>query len=190
MGAGQHKEHDDKMRTLRIGSMVLAWGLVMGAANAQGKHPHATIETNKGTIVVELYADEAPKTIANFIALAKKGFYDGIIFHRVIPGFMVQTGDPTGTGRGGPGYTFPDEISPALKHSAPGTLSMANAGPNTNGSQFFITVAPTPWLDGRHTIFGRVISGYETVEAISTAERDANDRPRSPITMTKVTVQE
>ena len=173
-----------------IGSLVLASGLLMGAANAHAKNPHATIETNKGTIVVELYADQAPKTVANFIKLAKQGFYDGIIFHRVIPGFMVQTGDPTGTGRGGPGYTFPDEFSPTLKHSGPGMLSMANAGPNTNGSQFFITVAATPWLDGRHAIFGHVISGYEVVEAIVNTDRDSSDRPRSPITMTKVTVQE
>ncbi|MBI4150204.1 peptidylprolyl isomerase, partial [Candidatus Woesearchaeota archaeon] len=108
----------------------------------------ATFETTKGTFMVQLFTDKAPATTKNFIDLAKKGFYDGTILHRVIPGFMIQGGDPTGTGRGGPGYTIPDEFNPSLKHDAPGILSMANAGPNTGGSQFFITVAPTPWLDG------------------------------------------
>ena len=120
----------------------------------------ATIETTKGTIVIELFGQEAPKTVANFIKLAGQGFYNGVIFHRVIPGFMIQTGDPEGTGRGGPGYTFADEFSPKLKHDKPGILSMANAGPNTNGSQFFITVAATPWLNGKHAIFGRVIPDF------------------------------
>jgi len=114
-----------------------------GQARADG-NPRATIETDQGTIVIELYRDKAPKTVENFVTLAKKGFYDGILFHRVIPGFMVQTGDPTGTGRGGPGYSFPDEFLPDLTHSGPGIVSMANAGPNTNGSQFFITLAATP----------------------------------------------
>ena len=152
--------------------------------------PKATIETTKGTIVIELYQDEAPKTVENFVKLAKKGFYDGIIFHRVIPGFMVQTGDPTGTGRGGPGYTFADEFSPDLKHTGPGILSMANAGPNTNGSQFFITLAATPWLDGKHSVFGKVVEGQSVVEAIAAAERDASDRPRKQIAMKQVTVSE
>ena len=150
----------------------------------------ATIETTKGTITLELYANDAPKTVENFRTLATKGFYNGILFHRVIPGFMVQTGDQTGTGRGGPGYTFADEISPTRKHTGPGILSMANAGPNTNGSQFFITLAATPWLDGKHTVFGRVTKGQEVVEAIAASPRDANDRPKAEIKMLTVTVSE
>ena len=160
-----------------------------GQANAAG-NPKATIETNQGTLVVELYKDKAPKTVENFVKLANKGFYNGIIFHRVIPGFMIQTGDPTGTGRGGPGYNFADEFGPGLTHSGPGILSMANAGPNTNGSQFFITLAATPWLDGKHAIFGKVVEGQPVVEAIAAAERDSSDRPRKEIAMKKVTVSE
>jgi len=152
--------------------------------------PKATIETTKGTIVIELYQDEAPKTVENFVKLAKQGFYDGVIFHRVIPGFMIQGGDPTGTGTGGPGYTFADEISPNLRHDGPGILSMANAGPNTNGSQFFITLAATPWLDGKHAIFGRVIEGQVIVEQIAAVERNAQDRPLTAISMKRVTIQE
>ena len=148
------------------------------------------IETTKGDIAIELYSKEAPKTVENFTTLAKKGFYDGIIFHRVIPQFMIQTGDPTGTGMGGPGYTFADEFSPKLKHDKAGVLSMANSGPNTNGSQFFITEAPTPWLDGRHAIFGRVTSGMEVVHSIASAPRDASDKPLETIAMKKVTVLE
>jgi cyclophilin family peptidyl-prolyl cis-trans isomerase len=148
------------------------------------------IETTKGDILVDLYAKEAPKTVENFMKLAKKGFYDGIIFHRVIPQFMVQTGDPTGTGMGGPGYTFADEFSPKLKHDKPGVLSMANSGPNTNGSQFFITEVPTPWLDGRHSIFGQVTSGMEVVKAIVSTPRDSSDKPLETIAMKKVTVLE
>ena len=162
----------------------------MSAAHAEGKNPKATIETTKGRIVIELYADKAPKTVANFVKLATQGFYNGIIFHRVIPGFMIQTGDPTGTGRGGPGYTFADEIAPDLKHDGPGAVSMANAGPNTNGSQFFITVAPASWLDGKYNIFGRVVEGQSVVDAIVAVERDQNDRPRADIQMKKVTLQE
>ena len=140
--------------------------------------------------MIELYHDKAPKTVAHFVTLAKKGFYDGMIFHRVIPGFMVQTGDPTGTGRGGPGYTFPDEFTPDVHHDGPGVVSMANAGPNTNGSQFFITLAATPWLDGKHTIFGRVVEGQQVVEQIVAAPRNAQDRPLEDIRMKRVTVQE
>ena len=152
------------------------------------ENPRAALETTQGTLVLELYRDKAPKTVGNFITLAQKGFYNGVIFHRVIPGFMVQTGDPTGTGRGGPGYTFPDEFNPELHHSSPGIVSMANVGPNTNGSQFFITVAATPWLDGKHAIFGKVVEGMSVVESIAAAERDGNDRPRVEIQIKKVTV--
>ena len=162
----------------------------MSAAQAQAARPKATIETSKGKIVIELYQDKAPKTVANFVKLTKQGFYNGILFHRVIPGFMVQTGDPTGTGRGGPGYTFEDEFAPDLKHDGPGVVSMANAGANTNGSQFFITLGATPWLNGKHSIFGRVIEGVSVVEQIAAVERDSNDRPRTDIVMKQVTIQE
>jgi len=127
----------------------------------------ATIETDKGDIEVELYPGHAPKTVNNFVFLAEEGFYDGTSFHRVIPGFMVQGGDPTGTGRGGPGYKFEDEIEDnPLSHDGPGVLSMANAGPNTNGSQFFITHAKQPHLDDKHTVFGEVVEGQDVVESI------------------------
>ncbi len=126
----------------------------------------ATFVTEKGDIVVRLHADKVPKTVNNFVFLARQGFYDDTIFHRVIDDFMAQGGDPTGTGRGGPGYRFEDEFHPALKHDKPGILSMANAGPNTNGSQFFITHVPTPWLDNRHAVFGEVISGMDVLLSI------------------------
>ena len=126
-------------------------------------NPTVTIETNHGTIQAELFEDLAPKTVGNFADLAKKGFYDGVIFHRVIDGFMIQGGDPTGTGRGGPGYTIPDEFGKGLAHTAPGLFSMANAGPNTGGSQFFITHSPQRRLDGKYTIFGKVTKGMNVV---------------------------
>ncbi len=148
------------------------------------------IATTMGDIEAELYQAKAPKTVENFVTLAKKGFYDGIIFHRVIPGFMIQTGDPEGTGRGGPGYQFADEFSPDLKHDKPGVFSMANSGPNTNGSQFFITEVPTSWLDGRHSVFGQVTQGIEVVHAIATVQRDSADRPLTPVKMEKVSVLE
>ena len=137
----------------------------------------ARIKTERGDMVVELYADRTPLTVENFVNLARSGFYDGTTFHRVIPGFMAQGGDPTGTGSGGPGYQFRDEIDPTLRHSGPGTLSMANAGPGTNGSQFFITFGPTPHLDGKHTVFGRVTEGLEVLRSIR--ERDPQ-RDREP----------
>jgi peptidyl-prolyl cis-trans isomerase A (cyclophilin A) len=146
------------------------------------------IETTLGELNVELYADDAPKTVENFVKLAKDGFYDGIIFHRVIPNFMIQTGDPTGTGTGGPGYQFADEFSSKLRHSKPGVLSMANSGPNSNGSQFFITQVPTPWLDNKHSVFGQVTEGIEVVDKIASVARDARDKPREEVKMTKVTV--
>ncbi len=135
-----------------------------------GKRYTATFKTEKGDFTIELYADKAPKTVNNFVFLARDGFYDGVTFHRVIQDFMAQGGDPTGTGTGGPGYTFADEFHPSLKHSGPGILSMANAGPGTNGSQFFITHVATPWLDGKHTVFGKVIQGMEVVLAIPERE--------------------
>ena len=158
------------------------------ASPKKNQNPHIRIETSLGNIEAELFQNEAPKTVENFVGLAKKGFYDGIIFHRVIPGFMIQTGDPTGTGMGGPGYQFSDEFSPKLRHDKPGILSMANSGPNTNGSQFFITEVPTPWLDNRHSIFGQVTSGIEVVHKIANAKRDRSDKPVESIAMKKVTV--
>ncbi len=146
------------------------------------------IQTTLGDIQVELYPEEAPKTVENFVTLAQKNFYDGIIFHRVIPGFMVQTGDPTGTGRGGPGYQFEDEFSDELRHDKPGVLSMANSGPGTNGSQFFITVAPTPWLDDHHSVFGRVTGGMDVLEKIVNAPRNSQDKPLQEVKMLRVEV--
>ena len=157
-------------------------------AMTKNKTVKIKIETTMGVIAGELYPDEAPNTVQNFVKLAKKGFYDGIIFHRVIPDFMIQTGDPTGTGMGGPGYQFGDEFSPNLHHDKAGMISMANAGPGTNGSQFFITDAPTPWLDNRHTIFGQVTEGMDVVHAIAHAERDPRDKPLTTISMKKVTI--
>ena len=138
-----------------------------------------------GAIAIELFDDDAPKTVANFKKLAEDGFYDGVIFHRVIPDFMVQAGDPTGTGSGGPGYTFEDEFN---HHKvARGALAMANAGPNTNGSQFFIVTADaTPWLDGKHTVFGRVTDGMDAVDAISGVDRDARDKPKADVKIERV----
>ncbi len=146
------------------------------------------IETTLGDIYADLNEAEAPKTVENFVTLANKGFYDGIIFHRVIPDFMIQTGDPTGTGMGGPGYQFKDEFSRKMRHDKPGVFSMANSGPNTNGSQFFITVAPTSWLDDRHSVFGHVTEGMDVVMKISQAPRDRQDKPVQKIAMNKVTV--
>ncbi len=130
----------------------------------------ATFKTDKGDIVVHLFADKTPKTVNNFVFLVREGFYDDTIFHRVIKDFMVQGGDPTGTGRGGPGYRFADEFHPSLRHNKPGLLSMANAGPGTNGSQFFLTHVPTPWLDNKHSIFGEVVEGMDVL--LSIPERD------------------
>jgi peptidyl-prolyl cis-trans isomerase A (cyclophilin A) len=164
---------------------------------------YATFETTLGKITCRLFQAEAPQTVANFVELAegtkewidpktgqkvKRPFYDGLIFHRVIQDFMIQGGDPEGTGSGGPGYTFTDEFSPKLRHDKPGRLSMANRGPQTNGSQFFITVAPTPWLDDRHTIFGEVVEGQEVVDKIAHVPRDARDRPIQAVVIKKVTI--
>jgi cyclophilin family peptidyl-prolyl cis-trans isomerase len=148
---------------------------------------NATIQTNHGTIEIELFDEDAPKTVANFTKLAKDGFYDGVIFHRVIPDFMIQGGDPTGTGSGGPGYQFEDEQN---AHGVErGVLAMANAGPNTNGSQFFIVTAEAcPWLNGKHTVFGRVTSGMDVVDKISELDTDSSDRPSSDVVMESVQV--
>jgi len=154
---------------------------------------YAEFDTTEGKFKAKLYADRAPRTVENFVSLAGgtktgKPFYDGTVFHRVIPNFMIQGGDPTGTGRGGPGYQFNDEFHPELKHAKPGLLSMANAGPNTNGSQFFVTVAATPWLDNRHSIFGEVTEGYEVVQEISEVPRNTQDRPLKEVKINSVKI--
>lgn len=156
-------------------------------------NPVVTIETTQGAIQIALRPDVAPKACENFIGLSKKGYYNGVIFHRVIKGFMIQGGDPTGTGRGGESIwnrNFEDEFSPQVKFDRPGLLAMANRGPATNGSQFFITCAPTPWLNNKHTIFGEVIKGMDVVQKIENCEKDSQDRPKTPIKILSVTVQE
>jgi peptidyl-prolyl cis-trans isomerase A (cyclophilin A) len=165
---------------------------------------YAIFETSQGNIVIRLFDKEAPRTVENFVGLAegtkeftnektgkkeKRPFYDGLVFHRVIPNFMIQGGCPHGSGMGGPGYKFADEFHPALKHSKPGKLSMANSGPHTNGSQFFITVAPTPHLDNRHTIFGEVVEGQDVANKISGVPRDRNDRPNTAVTINQVKIE-
>jgi len=149
----------------------------------------ATLQTNQGAIAIELFAEDAPKTVDNFTRLAREGFYDGIVFHRVIPDFMIQGGDPTGTGSGGPGYQFEDEIN--TRKIERGALAMANAGPNTNGSQFFIVTADAcPWLDGKHTVFGRVTEGMDVVDRISTLPRDGRDRPQEGASIERIELRE
>jgi len=148
----------------------------------------AVFNTNMGEFKVELFNDKAPITTENFMKLVNKGFYNGLVFHRIIDGFMIQGGCPEGTGRGGPGYTIRDEFHRELKHNSSGMLSMANAGPNTGGSQFFITVAPTPWLDNHHAIFGKVVGGIDVVHAISKVKTDPNDRPLKDVVINKITI--
>jgi peptidyl-prolyl cis-trans isomerase B (cyclophilin B) len=146
---------------------------------------NATLHTNHGAIAIELFDDDAPKTVENFLKLARDGFYDGVIFHRIIPDFMIQGGDPTGTGSGGPGYQFEDEFND--RKVVRGALAMANAGPNTNGSQFFIvTTEAASWLDGKHTVFGTVTDGMDVVDAISAVETDGSDRPRTDVTIERI----
>ncbi|KAI7233440.1 Peptidyl-prolyl cis-trans isomerase-like [Hortaea werneckii] len=154
---------------------------------------NVALETSMGAIVVELYNDHAPKTCQNFSTLATRNYYNGTVFHRIIPDFMIQGGDPTGTGRGGSsvfGDKFEDEIRSDLKHTGAGILSMANSGPNTNGSQFFITLAPTPWLDGKHTIFGRVKSGMRVVQRMGLVKTGAEDRPAEDVKILSARVLE
>jgi len=155
---------------------------------------YALFDTTEGQFKARLFADKAPNTVENFVSLAEgkktgKPFYDNLIFHRVIPDFMIQGGCPEGSGRGGPGYKFGDEFDASLKHSKPGLLSMANSGPNTNGSQFFVTVAATPWLDNKHSIFGEVVEGYDVVEKISKVPRDSSDRPRKEVKINSLKIE-
>jgi peptidyl-prolyl cis-trans isomerase A (cyclophilin A) len=165
---------------------------------------YAIFETTEGTIVCRLFEKETPKTVANFVGLAegtkeftdprsgqkaKRPFYDGLVFHRVIPNFMIQGGCPLGTGTGDPGYRFADEFHPALRHDKPGKLSMANAGPGTNGSQFFITVAATPWLDNKHSVFGEVVEGQDVANRISQVARDRSDRPNKAVVIERLRIE-
>jgi peptidyl-prolyl cis-trans isomerase A (cyclophilin A) len=190
--------------TLALGSTVAYAKEVKGKSAKGGKVKYATLETTLGNIKIELFPAKAPKTVDNFVGLAggtkeftdpktgkatKRPFYDGLIFHRVIPNFMIQGGDPLGMGTGGPGYKFEDEFSD-LKFDKPGLLAMANAGPNTNGSQFFITTDPTPWLNNKHTIFGQVVEGMDVVQKIANAKKGPNDRPIPDITIKKVVLSE
>ena len=193
------------MKKLLIAALLCAvFGLTANANSQEKKGPlYATMKTSMGDIVIQLFDEKAPKTVANFVGLAsgtkewtdmktnekmKKPLYNGTIFHRVIPGFMIQGGDPLGNGTGGPGYRFEDEFHPDLRHTKGGVLSMANAGPNTNGSQFFITLAPTLHLDNRHSVFGEVIKGQEVVVAIGGTPRDGRDRPIKEVTIKEIVI--
>ncbi len=168
--------------------MTKQWNTPPAMSIDPKKKYKANLQTEKGTIVLELFADKAPKSVNNFVFLSRQGFYEGVIFHRVIKDFMAQSGDPAGTGTGGPGYRFADEFHPGLRHDKAGVLSMANAGPGTNGSQFFITHVPTPWLDDKHSIFGRVIEGMDVLMSIP--PRDPA-RPGTPgVKILKVTIEE
>jgi peptidyl-prolyl cis-trans isomerase A (cyclophilin A) len=191
-------------KLLLVGTFLLAASYGITAESPDKKGPlYATLKTSMGDIVIQLFDDKAPKTVANFVGLAsgtkewldpktgekvKRPLYNGTIFHRVIPGFMIQGGDPLGNGRGGPGYNFEDEFHPDLRHSKAGILSMANAGPNTNGSQFFITHQATPNLDGRHSVFGEVVKGQEVVVAIGNVSRDPRDRPIKDVVIKEIVI--
>ena len=191
-------------RILLIAALLISVSSGFAAETTDKKGPlYATLKTTMGDIVVQLFDDKAPKTVANFVGLAtgtrewidpktqdkvKRPLYNGTIFHRVIPGFMIQGGDPVGNGTGGPGYRFEDEFNPDLRHTKGGILSMANAGPNTNGSQFFITLAPTLHLDNRHSVFGAVVKGEEIVIAIGNVPRNPNDRPIKDVVLKEVVI--
>ncbi len=162
---------DMNKRTILLAAFTLAIAALPAQSEESMKDIRIIVKTDKGDIEGVLYPSKAPVTVANFLNLAKRGYYDGLKFHRVIPDFMIQGGDPTGTGSGGPGYRFEDECSPELKHDKPGIFSMANAGPGTNGSQFFITHVPTPWLDGKHTVFGSVTKGQDIVNAVAQGDK-------------------
>jgi len=198
-----HSEANAKDTTPKAATKKSAKSTDAKKVEKKEKDMIAIFETNKGTFKVKLFKDKAPKTVENFVGLAegtkewtspdgkktKNHFYDGLKFHRVIPNFMIQGGDPLGNGTGGPGYKFGDEFDPSLKHDKPGMLSMANAGPGTNGSQFFVTVAATPWLDGKHTIFGEVTEGMDVVQNISKAQTGSMDRPVEDIVIQHLKIE-
>ncbi|MBI3804067.1 MAG: peptidylprolyl isomerase [Nitrospirae bacterium] len=189
-----------------FGFVIIGLSLIPSASAEEKKLPagvYAVVETSQGTMTIQLFEKEAPKTVANFVGLAegtkewtdpktkqkvKRPLYDGLVFHRVIPGFMIQGGDPLGNGTGGPGYKFEDEFSPNLKFDQPGRLAMANSGPSTNGSQFFITDGTTDWLNNRHTIFGQVIEGQDVVKKIANTARDERDRPKTDVVIKKIQI--
>ena len=191
-------------KSVFLAALLLSAALGTAAETPEKKEPlYAILKTSMGDIVVQLFEDKAPKTVANFVGLAsgtkewtdpktgdkvKRPLYNGTVFHRVIPGFMIQGGDPLGNGTGGPGYRFEDEFNPDLRHSKAGILSMANAGPNTNGSQFFITTQATPFLDGKHSVFGEVVKGQEVVVAIAGVARDGRDRPAKDVVLREVVI--
>ena len=177
------------LAVILIGGFSIQGGFIMNDSSGTAeKKTYAVFDTNMGGFTAELFTDKAPETTGNFIKLAESGFYNGVIFHRVIDGFMIQGGDPTGTGTGGPGYTIKDEFSPDLKHDSEGILSMANAGPNTGGSQFFITLAATPWLDGKHAVFGKVSEGMDVVKAIGKVQTGAGDRPVQDVVINSIDI--
>ena len=177
--------------TVLTGGCLAAGGSTDNGGNKKVANRIAVFETNKGTFEIELFEDKTPVTTKNFIDLAEKGFYNGVIFHRVIDGFMIQGGDPDGTGMGGPGYTIEDEFRKDLTFDGEGILAMANTGmPHTGGSQFFVTLAKTPWLNGKHTIFGKVIKGMDVVRTIGHSEVDFQDRPLETVTMKSVTIKD
>ena len=180
------------MAVKKLAILLFAIGVVILAGITEteaAKRQVATFDTSMGTFKIELFNDLAPKTVKNFTTLVGKKFYDGLIFHRVIDQFMIQGGDPNGNGTGGPGYEIPDEFGKGLRHDKPGMLSMANAGPNTGGSQFFITLVPTPWLDGHHAIFGHVVSGMDVVDKIGKTPTDSQDRPLKKVIIEKITIK-
>ena len=167
------------------------WDFKKDEGESKVANRNAVFDTNMGEFEIELFEDKTPITTKNFIDLAQEGFYDGVIFHRIIDGFMIQGGDPTGTGMGGPGYTIEDEFTPELTHESEGILSMANTGrPHTGGSQFFITLAATPWLDGHHTVFGKVIKGMEVVREIGHVKTGPQDRPVHDVVINKITIKD
>jgi peptidyl-prolyl cis-trans isomerase A (cyclophilin A) len=200
MGSGPYRY---RKVLILAGLLVVVKGGMMTEAQEKKGPLYATIKTSMGDVVLLLFEEKAPKTVENFVALAtgakewtdpktgqrvKRPLYNGSIFHRVIPDFMIQGGDPLGTGTGGPGYRFEDEFHPDLKHSKAGILSMANAGPNTNGCQFFITLKATPWLDGKHSVFGEVVKGQEVVSAIANVPRNPKDRPTKDVVLREVVI--
>ncbi len=194
-----YKQEDMILKKLLILCLVIFCSFSVIACGSETKNEPAAVplkpatavfETSMGTFEVKLATELAPKTCENFIELAKKGFYNGVTFHRVIDNFMIQGGDPTGTGTGGPGYTIKDEFSSKLTHEGAGILSMANAGPNTGGSQFFITLRACPWLDGKHAVFGKVVKGMNVVYKIGKVQTDGNDKPLEPVTIKTIVIKE